>query len=290
MSAAPALPAEFAAYNPKLLQALHILTREGRLNQDSRRKLKQVRHLLQFIEPLLQQELARHANVSLVDHGAGKSYLGFLLYDSFFRQHAPAGKVVGIERRADLVDKSRALAADFGFSGMGFVQAEVAAVTQAAQSGSVDALPARIDVVTALHACDSATDDAIDFALAHHARHIVLVPCCQAEVAAALRQNKAQLKNHPLSAFWQHPIHTREFGSHSTNVMRTLRLQALGYQVTVTELVGWEHSMKNELIIASLPAQPDRAGQRRAAEQLQTMLDGLGLPELQSRFAVLPSP
>jgi hypothetical protein len=173
---------------------------------------------------------------------------------------------------------------------MGFVQAEVADVTQAAQSGGVDALPARIDVVTALHACDTATDDAIDFALAHHARHMVLVPCCQAEMAAALRDNKQQLKHHVLSAFWQHPIHTREFGSHSTNVMRTLRLQALGYQVTVTELVGWEHSMKNELIIASLPAQPDRAGQRRAAEQLQTMLDGLGLPELQSRFAVLPSP
>ncbi len=284
------LPAEFAAYSPKLLQALHILTRDGRLNQDSRRKLKQVRHLLQFIEPLLQQELTRHADVSLVDHGAGKSYLGFLLYDSFFRLHAPAGQVVGIERRADLVAKSRELAQEFGFSGMGFVQAEVADVTQAAQSGSVDALPARIDIVTALHACDSATDDAIDFALAHSARHMVLVPCCQAEVAAALRKHKAQLKNHPLSAFWQHPIHTREFGSHSTNVMRTLRLQALGYQVTVTELVGWEHSMKNELIIASLPAQPDRAGQRRAAEQLQTMLDGLGLPELQSRFAVLPSP
>ena len=280
------LPPEFAAFNPQLLQALHILTREGKLNQDSRRKLKQVRHLLQFIEPLLRQELARHADVSLVDHGAGKSYLGFLLYDSFFRQHAPAGKVVGIERRADLVEKSRELAAQFVFGGMGFVQAEVADVTQAAQSGSVDALPARIDIVTALHACDSATDDAIDFALAHSARHIVLVPCCQAEMAAALRNNKQKLKNHALSAFWQHPIHTREFGSHSTNVLRSLRLQALGYKLTVTELVGWEHSMKNELIIASLPAQPDRAGQARAAAQLQAMLDDFGLPELQRRFGV----
>ena len=180
-SAAPSpagLPAEFAAYQPQLLQALHILTRDGKLNQDSRRKLKQVRHLLQFIEPLLAQELAQHPDLALVDHGAGKSYLGFLLYDSFFRQRAPQGRVVGIERRADLVATSRALAAQFGFSGMGFVQAEVAAVTQAAQSGSVDALPARIDVVTALHACDTATDDAIDFALAHQAKHIVLVPCC----------------------------------------------------------------------------------------------------------------
>lgn len=290
--AADTLPAEFTAYNPALLQALHILTREGRLNQDSRRKLKQVRHLLQFIEPLLQQELARHADVALVDHGAGKSYLGFLLYDAFFRQHAPQGRVVGVERRADLVDASRALAAQFGFSGMGFVQAEVAdtiqsaAVSAANAEVEVTALPARIDIVTALHACDTATDDAIDFALAHGARHLVLVPCCQAEVAAALRSHKKQLKSHPLSAFWQHPIHTREFGSHTTNVLRTLRLQALGYQVTVTELVGWEHSMKNELIIASLPAQADRAGQQRAAAQLQDMLQSLGLPELTRRFAL----
>ena len=277
------LPPEFAAFNPQLLQALHILTREGKLNQDSRRKLKQVRHLLQFIEPLLRQELGRNADVSLVDHGAGKSYLGFLLYDTFFRQHAPQGKVVGIERRADLVQTSRALAAQFGFAGMDFVEAEVAEVTQTSAGA---ALPARIDIVTALHACDTATDDAIDFALAHQARHLVLVPCCQAEMAAALRQHKAQLKNHALSAFWQHPIHTREFGSHSTNVLRSLRLQALGYKLTVTELVGWEHSMKNELIIASLPAQPDRAGQKRAAEQLQAMLDSFALPELHQRFAI----
>jgi hypothetical protein len=137
-----------------------------------------------------------------------------------------------------------------------------------------------------LHACDTATDDAIDFALAHGARHMVLVPCCQAEVAAALRSHKKQLKDHALSAFWQRPIHAREFGSHTTNVLRTLRLQALGYQVTVTELVGWEHSMKNELLIASLPAQADRAGQARAAAQLQAMLDDFGLPELQRRFAL----
>jgi len=71
-----------------LLQALHILTRDGRLNQDSRRKLKQVNHLLQFNEPLLQQAIEARGDVALVDHGAGKSYLGFLLYDRFFAQRA----------------------------------------------------------------------------------------------------------------------------------------------------------------------------------------------------------
>ncbi len=69
----------------ELLKELHILTREGKLNQDTRRKLKQVNHLLQFIEPLLQEALDARGDVTLVDHGAGKSYLGFMLYDLFFQ-------------------------------------------------------------------------------------------------------------------------------------------------------------------------------------------------------------
>ena len=120
-----------------------------------------------------------------------------------------------------------------------------------AESITSDALPEQIDIVTALHACNTATDDAIHFALAKNAEHIVLVPCCQAEVASFLRKNKAQNLANPISEIWRFPIHTREFGSHLTNVLRCLQLQAHGYTVSVTELVGWEHSMKNELIVAS---------------------------------------
>lgn len=111
----------------------------------------------------------------------------------------------------------------------------------------------------------------------------MVVPCCQAEVAAALRRHKAlQLARTPLAELWRHPLHTREFGSQVTNVMRCLRLEAMGYDVTVTELVGWEHSLKNELILAQ------RTGRRKrsAAERLARMLDELGLAELRARFAV----
>ncbi|TSE28633.1 Methyltransferase domain protein [Tepidimonas thermarum] len=257
-----------------LLQALHILTRDGRLNQDSRRKLKQVNHLLQFIEPLLQQALDARGDVTLVDHGAGKSYLGFLLYDRFLAAR-PVGAVWGVEARVELVERSAALAQRLGFARMHFVAATV--------RDAMATLPTDVDVVTALHACDTATDDALDFALQRQARAIVVVPCCQAEVAAALRRHKAlQLARTPLAELWRHPLHTREFGSQVTNVLRCLRLEASGYDVTVTELVGWEHSMKNELIIAR------RTGRRKrsAAERLQRMLDELGLAELRPRFAV----
>jgi len=265
----------------ELLKELHILTRDGRMNQDSRRKIKQVNHLCQFITPLLDEiraDPAGHGRITLVDHGAGKSYLGFILYDLYFRGLGDAGaasRIYGIETRAELVEKSRALAARLGFAGMTFLNLSVE------QSIAAEQLPAQVDIVTALHACNTATDDAIRFALARQARFIVLVPCCQAEVAGVLRRNKAKALASPLAEVWRHPLHTREFGSHVTNVLRCLQLEAHGYQVSVTELVGWEHSMKNELIVASYKDLP----RRKPAERLRELLQLLGLEELSGRFA-----
>jgi hypothetical protein len=259
----------------ELLQELHILTRDARLNQDSRRKLKQVYHLYQFIEPLLEEVIAEHADLTLADHGAGKSYLGFILYDLFLKTK-DSGRIFGIETRPELVTKSQALAARLGFERMSFLNLSVE------ESITSSTLPERIDIVTALHACNTATDDAIRFALQKQARFIVLVPCCQAEVAAVLRKNKnVSFGMTPLSEIWRHPIHSREFGSHLTNVMRCLLLESHGYQVNVTELVGWEHSMKNELIIAR------RQGGARgnARQRLEAILEELNLEELKPRFA-----
>ncbi|MEY4139644.1 MAG: hypothetical protein RLZZ371_1826 [Pseudomonadota bacterium] len=262
----------------ELLKELHILTREAKLNQDSRRKLKQVYHLYQFIEKLL-LELGAGKGITMADHGAGKSYLGFILYDLFFKVRS-SGHVYGIETRAELVEKSRELALRLGFDRMSFLNLTVA---ESAQSGQ---LPARIDMVTALHACDTATDDAIAFGLQKQARFMVLVPCCQAEVARVLSQHKAlSLSRTPLSELWRHPLHTREMGSQITNVLRCLYLEACGYQVTVTELVGWEHSMKNELIMARHTGRKKAA----AAHRLRALLEEFGLTELlHTRFTALP--
>ena len=265
----------------ELLKALHILTREGRLNQDSRRKLKQVEHLVQFIEKVL-GELSPHGDeLTLADHGAGKSYLGFILYDLLLKD-AGRGTVYGIETRAELVERSRALAARLGFARMHFLN------IAAADAAHDAALPERIDVVTALHACDTATDDAIAFGLAKQAQAMVLVPCCQAELAASLRQSKAlQLARTPLAELWRHPLHTRELGSQLTNVLRCLYLESQGYSVTVTELVGWEHSLKNELIIARHTGHKKRS----AAERLHALLAQFGLQSLAAtRYARALSP
>ena len=292
----------------ELLKALHILTREGQLNQDSRRKLKQVNHLVQLLEGPLREcaeslQAGKDHRLSLVDHGAGKSYLGFILYDRFGAHRASGLKadtehenglqksalstsassksasstsplalnVFSIESRPELVEKSAQLAKQFGFTGMTFLN------VLSQDAGALLEMPKEVDVVTALHACDSLSDDAIEFAVAKNAKLIFLVPCCQAETAAFLKGNRALFLNKtPLAELWRHPLHTRELGSQLTNVMRCLYLEALGYAVTVTELVGWEHSMKNELIVAKF------TGQRKklAAQRLRDLLAQFGLESL----------
>jgi len=264
----------------ELLKELHILTREGKMNQDSRRKLKQVYHLYNFIRPILeevyQQAMASNNNFSLVDHGAGKSYLGFILYDLFIKQKN-IGEVIGIESRKELVLKSMQLAQKLHFERMKFYPLTVE------ESMSSPLIPDQVDIVTALHACDTATDDALKFGLLRKAKNIVLIPCCQAEVAATLKKNKQQsLATLPLTEIWRHPLHTREFGGHVTNVLRCLQLEAFGYQVTVTELTGLEHSMKNELILAKLKNPPSK----KAGEKVTKILQELNLSELSERFFV----
>ncbi|MFZ9552307.1 MAG: class I SAM-dependent methyltransferase [Hylemonella sp.] len=279
LSATDLLPELRPGQSIDLLKELHILTRDGGLNQDSRRKLKQVQHLYQFIEKiLLELESTRSGDspeITMADHGAGKSYLGFIVYDLFFK-HRATGRLYGIEARSELVESARNLAARLGFARMEFLKLLVAEATQAAE------MPAQIDLVTALHACDTATDDAIAFGLKKQARVMVLVPCCQAEVARALNSGKAlSLARTPLAELWRHPLHTRELGSQITNVLRCLYLEASGYQVTVTELVGWEHSLKNELIIARWTGHRKRS----SAQRLQAILAEFGLLSLlESRF------
>jgi hypothetical protein len=216
-----------------LLKALHILTHNGGLNADSRRKLKQVQHLAQLIKPAIDDSLKAKDQPVLADLGAGKSYLGFILYDLYFRA-AGRGTVVNVEARADLIETAKKIAGESGFDRMRFVEGKIA-----------DSEVGAVDIVTALHACDQATDEAILFALKHEAKFVALVPCCQAELARALDDVKG-----PLDQLWRHPIQRREFGAHLTNVLRGLYLEAHGYKVRVTEFTGFEHTQKNEMIFA----------------------------------------
>ena len=294
-----------------LLKELHLLTREGQLNQDARRKLKQIRHLVGLLRPALDDVYARHQDPVIVDCGAGKSYLGFLLYELVVGP-AGRGQLCAVEVRRELVEAAQQRAARFGHERFAFAAAQIGAAgaASAATDGAAapGALPERLHVVVALHACDTATDDAIALAIRRRADHVAVVPCCQAEVARQLRGGRGgagaagdddapaasddassvmafsggaedaptPVAADALQALFRHPLHRRELGSHLTNVVRALALTAHGYQVTVTELVGWEHSAKNELILAR---RVGRDNPRAAAE----------LAALCARFGITPA-
>lgn len=231
-------PAPVTESTLSVLKALHILTRDGKINQDSRRKLKQVLHFVQILEPHLE-------NVqSVVDLGAGKSYLGFALYDLILRNRE-SSQLYAVEARGELVDTCVDIARSAAMNRAHFVCSSIQNAGQAAE------LPSQVDLVIALHACDTATDDAIHFGLAKSAKVIAMVPCCQAEVARSLGDRSDSRTTPGVAPLWRHPHHRREFGSHLTNVIRGLFLEANGYKVRVTELVGWEHSAKNEMILAT---------------------------------------
>jgi hypothetical protein len=243
-----------AGMSIELLQDLHLLTRDGALNADARRKLKQIRHLVTLLRPALDDTLARTTDPLVVDCGAGKSYLGALLYELVL---GPAGRgsLLAIEARPELVEQARARAARFGQARLR-VHAGAIAATE---------LPARPQIVTALHACDTATDDALALAIAANADHVAVVPCCQAEVA---RQLEHAHPDPATAALFAHPLHRRELGSHLTNVVRALVLEAHGYKTTVTELVGWEHSAKNELILGKRVNRYDHTARARLRDVL----------------------
>ena len=248
-----ALPSDFP---PALLKGLHLLTREGDLNADARRKLKQIEHLLTLLGPAVEDTLARFPEPVLVDAGAGKAYLGLLLAERCLRP-AGRGRLYAVEARPDLAARAAAVAAEAGLVQVEMVPASIETAP----------LPERVHLVAALHACDTATDDALVLAIRRGADHVAVVPCCQAEVARQLQAGGAAPEVAPL---FQHAWHRRELGAHLTNVVRALVLEAHGYQVTVTELAGWEHSLKNELILGRRVHRESRPARARLTSLLET--------------------
>jgi hypothetical protein len=243
----------------ELLRELHLVGRDGNLHADSLRKLKQVNHLVQLIAPALLEARERHAEPVLLDAGAGNSYLGFVLYELFLREPESREVLYSVESRPDLCARARDRAAKLGFDRLRVVQADLSQL-----AGEV---PERLHVVTALHACDTATDDALVLAVRRNADHVAVVPCCQAEVASQLKEDP-HAASEPWPVLWSHPIHRREAGAHLTNVVRALALEGFGYQVTVTELTGWEHSLKNELILGRRVHREHRGARARLGSLL----------------------
>jgi len=225
-----------------------------------------------FLQPALDDVFERYTNPVLVDCGSGNAYLGFILYELFLK-NSDTGELLSVESNPELHARAKQRAVSLSYSRMHFVNESIRGAS----------VPERIHVLTALHACDTATDDALELGLRHRAEHIFLVPCCQAELAKLLKDRTKD--DEPHVALFKRAWHRREFGSHLSNVLRALVLEANGYKVTVTELVGWEHSLKNELILAKRVQREDK----RAKSELMRLLDLMKVrPALIERLEAYP--
>jgi len=252
---------------PMLLRELGLLNADATMSADAVRKFGQINHMLNLLGGQLDDLAARHKVVRILDAGCGSSFLTFLLAWWFeSRQSQNPGfastQILGVDSNGKLIEKSSRIAniLNYGES-LRFATSSIADCTWSRQfvsafgegsTATKDGEVARPNMVVALHACDTATDDAIGLALKEKADFIAVAPCCQAELAAIW---KGFSQNPPTSGKAMSPVFAapqlrREIAAELTDMLRVLLMRGCGYEVTATEFVSSSHTPKNRLITA----------------------------------------
>ena len=231
------------------LVALGVTNAQHQLVPAMARKWKQINKFVEiFAHALDASPLATAQQLHVVDFGAGKGYLTFALHDWLCHRRGMAAEVRGIELRADLVLQGNQHIADLELHGLRMQQGDV-------RDGNAEPM----DVMIALHACDTATDHAIYLGLQAGAQIILCSPCCHKQLRPQL------LSPHPLRSVFQHGIHADQQAEMVTDSLRALLLQAQGYDTQVFEFVALEHTRKNKMILAVKRGLPLPASARDAA-------------------------
>ncbi|RJP31616.1 MAG: SAM-dependent methyltransferase [Candidatus Omnitrophota bacterium] len=228
-----------------LLQAIGIMTADGDIKAPMRKKFKQVNHFLDLIAPIL-REKCDSAPFVVVDCGCGKSYLGFVLFWYLKNTLKRPASFIGIDQSENVIETSRERTKQLAMKDMQFYCSSIREAR----------LPNPIGLLVSLHACDTATDEAIACGVVHQARHIVVAPCCQHELAD-------QIEGAPMYPLKKHGIFKQRFGDLLTDMVRALFLEVNGYTVTTGEFIGVEETPKNLLLKAKAG---NAAGRKRARE------------------------
>ncbi len=221
------------------LQDLGIFTSERKIVRARYDKFRQINRFLKILDHALKEY--DKGEISILDFGCGKSYLTFLVYYYFQKIRGLRVRILGYDLKKDVVEHCNALAKKYGYAQLQFVVADV----------TRDALPEEnIDMVLSLHACDTATDYALFYAMQHRASYIFSVPCCQHEINAAIR------KGGDFDLFFKHGIFKERFCALLTDAIRAQILEKAGYKVDVLEFVDFAHSPKNLMLRARKKAEP----------------------------------
>lgn len=237
------------------LKALGVSDGKGTVKPSMFGKFKQISHFVEIIDDLIRDsELKDAAALRVTDIGSGKGYLTFALYDFLTRRLEKDADVLGVEVRADLVALCNGVAAEAGFSGLSF----------AAQAAADDA-QRRADMLIALHACDTATDDAIYAGISSEAAMIITAPCCQHELAPQIAADG------DLKGLMKFGLFKQRAADLITDAARALLLEASGYKVKVIEFVSTEHTAKNLLLAAIRSERVDRETALREYKALKAL-------------------
>ena len=220
--------------NRPFLTALGITTADHTLVPAMARKWKQINKFVEiFAHALDRSPLKDQNHLRVVDFGAGKAYLTFAVHDWLTQARQAQADVVGVELRPDLVEQGNRIVQDLHLQGMSLAQGDVR-----------ETAPEPMDVMIALHACDTATDHAIHLGVKAGASIILCSPCCHKQLRPQL------LSPHPLRSVFQHGIHAEQQAEMLTDSLRALLLEAQGYDTQVFEFVSLEHTAKNKMILA----------------------------------------
>ena len=273
-------PAILPSEAPLLLRSLGLLHRDGSMPPDRVRKYRQINHMVALLQPTLRELMARTDTVRLLDAACGRSYLSTLVAWMFKHRYQYPAEILGVDFSSDLVGVSADRAARIGLTDVfkTFVSPLHTLDVSTAWSTTFGT-PASPQGLLALHACDTATDDAILLGVSLGVDVLAVVPCCQAELSSRW----AQIHTDSVDAFG--PIrgvpHLRRVtAAHVTDSMRVLLLRACGYDANAIEFVPMEHTPKNTLIRATLSG----AWNQDAWQEYSELVDatggaGLGLAE-----------
>jgi hypothetical protein len=233
----------------ELLRAIGIMNADGSISATHARKYKQVNHLAELCRPTWERLVAcRKVDeahpIRALDLACGNAYLSFVLAE-ILRRESVALRLHGVDVRDDVVTRSRERATTLGMHNLSFARATIAE----AEATATAALAGPPDLVVALHACDTATDEALALAIRLGVPAILSVPCCQHELAAQLATTRGSLPP-PVPALLAHGLFRGAYADLLTDALRVELLDACGYEVAVVEFVGSEHTAKNVLLRA----------------------------------------
>ncbi|MGB1296477.1 MAG: class I SAM-dependent methyltransferase [Flavobacteriales bacterium] len=228
--------------NKTYLTELKITNAEGRVFNHAQDKFKQINHYIEILSHLLKQ-LPKKDTYKAVDMGSGKGYLTFALYDYLVNSLNKKAEVAGVEYRQDMVDLCNSIAQKTKFNGLGFVQGTI-------EDFSIE----EMDILIALHACDTATDDAIKKGIDANAELIVVAPCCHKQIRRELEKHKPE---NDLDILTKHGIFLERHAEMLTDGLRAQILEYFGYKTRVFEFIALDHTPKNVLIVAQKQEKTD---------------------------------